>query len=370
MTESRRESRDQISKKRRTIVAGVLIGLLVLGGGGAWAVWSLYESKVRQIFGMPMNDDFQGEGTAPEIQVTVSEGDYGDAIAQKLVDAGVTKSFDAVYRLLLADSSIVFTPGVYSMNTGMSASAAIAILSDASNRVTLKVTIPEGTVIDKTFALLAEGTGIPRAEFDTAGADPTKYGLPKQAPSLEGFLFPATYEFNPSDTAVTVLQRMVDEMNTRLDALGVDAKDRYDVVTFASIVQRESGSVTGDFAKVARVFQNRLDEGWKLQSDATVAYGTGNLDTVWTTNEERADAGNLYNTYVHPGLPVGPIGAPGDVALQAVLKPADGPWFYFVPVNLKTGETVFSETAAQHAAAVTELHAWCDASKENAAYCG
>lgn len=370
MTETRRESREQISKKRRRIVAGVLIGLLVLGGAGAWTAWSLYENKVREILGLPMNDDFTGEGTLPEIQITIADGDYGDVVAQKLVDAGVTKSFDAVYRRLLADSSIVFTPGVYALKTGMSAQAAIAILADAANRVTLKVTIPEGTVLDKTFALLAEGTGIPVADFETAASDPTKYGLPKQAPSLEGFLFPATYEFNPSDTAVQILQRMVTEMNTRLDALAVDPKDRYSVVTFASIVQRESGSVEGDFAKVARVFQNRLDDGWKLQSDATVAYGTGNLDTVWTTNEERADASNPYNTYVHAGLPVGPIGAPGDIALQAVLKPADGPWFYFVPVNLKTGETVFSETAAQHSAAVAELHAWCDASKENAAYCG
>jgi UPF0755 protein len=370
MTETRRESREQISKKRRRIVAGVLIGLLVLGGAGAWTVWSLYENKVRQILGLPMNDDFQGQGTLPEIQVTINPGDYGDAIAKKLVDAGVTKSFDAVYRKLLADSSIVFTPGVYALKTGMSADAALAVLKDAGNRVTLKVTIPEGTVLDKTYALLAKGTGIPVADFKTAGMDPTKYGISNKAPSLEGFLFPATYEFNPSDTAVDILTQMVNEMNARLTALGVAEKDRYDVVTFASIVQRESGSVEGDFAKVARVFQNRLDAGWKLQSDATVAYGTGHLDTVWTTAAERADGSNKYNTYVHGGLPVGPIGAPGDVAIKAVLKPTEGPWFFFVPVNLKTGETVFSETEAQHSAAVAKLHAWCNASKENAAYCG
>jgi UPF0755 protein len=90
---------------------------------------------------------------------------------------------------------------------------------------------------------------------------------------------------------------------------------------------------------------------------------------VWTTDAERADASNLYNTYVHEGLPVGPIGAPGDVALQAAITPTDGQWYFFVPVNLKTGETVFSVTAAEHGRAVGQLQAWCRASEENAAYC-
>jgi UPF0755 protein len=112
-----------------------------------------------------------------------------------------------------------------------------------------------------------------------------------------------------------------------------------------------------------------MESRWKLQSDATVAYGTGNLDTVWTTDAERADASNLYNTYVHDGLPVGPIGAPGDVALLAALNPTPGPWYFFVPVNLKTGETVFSVTGAEHDRAVGKLQEWCRASEENAAYC-
>ena len=137
----------------------------------------------------------------------------------------------------------------------------------------------------------------------------------------------------------------------------------------ASIVQREAGSNLEDFPKVARVFQNRLDQGMNLESDATVAYGTGNTHTVWTTDAERADASNLYNTYANPGLPVGPIGNPGDVAINAAIHPADGPWLFFVPVNLATGETVFSTTVDEHEAAVAQLQEWCAASEENAAYC-
>lgn len=369
MSETRRERRAKASSRGRTVVAVVLGVVLLVGGGGSWYLWSNYESKIREVLGLPANNDFVGTGTAPELTVTIEKGEFGDVVAQKLVDAGVTKSFDAVYRLLLADSSIVFTPGTYTLNTGMSAASAIDVLRDPANRVTLKVTIPEGSVISTTFDKLSEATGIPVADFEAATVDPTVFGIPAKAPSVEGFLFPATYEFNPTQDATSIVQTMVDEMFTRLDALGVPSNKRFTVVTFAALVQREAGSDTDDFGKIARVFQNRLDDGWKLQSDATVAYGTGNLHTVWTTDEERADASNPYNTYVHNGLPAGPIGAPGEVALEAVLNPTPGPWFYFVPVNLKTGETKFSETSAQHGAAVQELRAWCNASKENAAYC-
>jgi len=369
MSETRRDARNKSSRRGCGIIAAVLVVILAIGVGGAWVAWTTYEPKIREILGLSADNDYTGTGVAPEVQIIVEEGEYGDVIAQKLVDAGVTKSFDAVYRLLLADSSIVFTPGSYTLKTEMSAASAIAILSDTSNRITLKVTIPEGSVLTTTFATLSEATGIAVADFEAASVDPTVFGIPAKAPSVEGFLFPATYEFDPTQDASSIIQTMVDEMNARLDALGVEPSKRYSVVTFAALVQREAGSNTDDFAKIARVFQNRLDADWNLESDATVAYGTGNLHTVWTTDEERADAGNLYNTYLHKGLPVGPIGLPGEVALEAVLEPAEGPWFFFVPVNLKTGETKFSETTAQHGAAVQELRTWCNASAANAAYC-
>jgi UPF0755 protein len=137
----------------------------------------------------------------------------------------------------------------------------------------------------------------------------------------------------------------------------------------AALIQREAGPNTDDFYKISRVFQNRIDNGWNLESDATVHYGTGDFGTVWTTDAERADASNPYNTYANPGLPIGPIGAPGELAIDAALYPADGPWFFFVTVNLATGETVFSESVDEHEAAVEILRAWCDASEENASYC-
>jgi len=135
------------------------------------------------------------------------------------------------------------------------------------------------------------------------------------------------------------------------------------------MIQREAGSNPDDFYKVSRVFQNRLDDGWNLESDATVGYGADTLDTVFTTDEDRADASNPYNTYANPGLPIGPIGLPGDLAIDAALNPVEGPWFFFVTIDLATGETVFSETIDEHESAVELLREWCNASVENGTYC-
>ena len=98
--------------------------------------------------------------------------------------------------------------------------------------------------------------------------------------------------------------------------------------------------------------------GMLLQSDATVAYGTGNTHRVSTSDAERADAANVYNTYVHPGMVAGPISNPGDIAIDAAVNPADGPWVYFVTWNLDTGETIFSETFEEHEVAVAKWLAW------------
>ena len=369
MSETRRDARQRRPKRGAGFIAAIVIGSLVLVGGGAYAGWTMYETQIRNVLGLGPAD-FTGTGTAPKVLVTIKEGDYGDAVASKLVKAGVTKSFDAVYQILLKDSSIVFTPGTYELNTGMSAKSALAIIADEKNRKVWKVTIPEGLIITDVIARLSKGTGIPLAEFQSVIEDTASFRLPEGVTTIEGYLFPATYEFEFGSTAHEIVAKMVSTMDAKLFDLGVPAADKHKILTMASIVQREAGSNLDDFGKVARVFYNRLDKGWKLESDATVTYGTGNFDSVWTTDAERADASNLYNTYVHDGLPVGPIGAPGLVALEAAVNPPKGPWFFFVPVNLKTGETQFSVTHAEHSAGVRKLKAWCAASKENAAYCG
>jgi UPF0755 protein len=360
-------------KKRNLLWLKILLPIVVfIGIPGAIAAygWFNYETQIRELLGWELPNDFAGNGTDEEVIVTIRSGDIGEDVARELHVAGVTMTFDAFYDLLLEEEpEAAFLPGNYSLRAEMSARSAFDALQDPENKVTSSLLITEGEVLPNALEIIASTTGLSLEEVTAAAADPTVYGLPATEVSLEGWLFPATYQLDGGETAQQIIQMLVDEMIARLDALGVAPENRHSILTMAALIQREAGSNPDDFYKVSRVFYNRIDAGWNLESDATVAYGTGNLHTVWTTDEERADASNLYNTYANPGPPIGPNGQPGDQAIQAAISPADGPWFFFVPVNLATGETQFSETAEEHGAAVDQLHEWCEASTENASYC-
>jgi UPF0755 protein len=151
-------------------------------------------------------------------------------------------------------------------------------------------------------------------------------------------------------------------MQQELVSLKVPVDRIHEVIILASVVEKEV-RFPDDFYKAARVFQNRLDINMALQSDATVSYGVGG-NTFTTSKADRSDK-NLYNTYLYPGLPIGPISSPGSRAIDAVLNPAPGKWLYFVSVNLETGETVFTETYEQHLKAVAQWLKWM---KENPGY--
>ena len=346
-------------KKKTSLVIGSVIGVLVLVGA---VLGGLFYTG---ILGGNQND-YAGGGHG-EVIFTISDGEIGDQIANNLVDAGVTKSFDAFYQLLLETKpEPVFTPGVYKLKKEMSAQAALDALLDPANRVELTVTIPEGTTEKNVLKMLAEGLSIPLADFQAAAADPAPYGVPAEATTLEGFLFPATYTFSPGVKPAEVLQRLVDESLAALDKAGVPADQRWDVIRLASVIQRESGPNPDDMYKISRVFHNRLDQGMTMGSDVTTCYGAGLLgkDCLLITQAALDDTSNLYNTRILPGLPIGPISNPGAEAIDAAYHPADGPWLFFVTVNLTTGETVFSETSAEHEAAVKQYYDWLDAHPE------
>ncbi|MFT4306785.1 MAG: endolytic transglycosylase MltG [Microbacterium sp.] len=347
---------------------GVVVVLLGgIAGGGLWA-WDTYGDKIRDVMGWGDSTDYEDGIATGSVTVTIVSGDTGATISESLYEAGVTKTSSAFYDYLISTAqNPTFQPGVYQLQQQMSSAAALTALMDSANKLTDTVVIPEGLGYEDALQRVADATGLSYDDLLAEAADYTQFGVPAEAPSIEGFLFPATYTFDPDVTAYDAIARMVDEMFSRLDALGVAESDRLEVLTLASIVQKEAGS-TDDMPKIARVFLNRIADGMPLQSDATVAYGAGLTGTVWTTEEEREDTSNIYNTYVITGLPPGPISLPGEDAIDAALNPADGSWLYFVAVNLQTGETVFSDTYEEHEAAVAEMQAWC-AESENAAYC-
>ncbi len=358
--------RDRDPRKRRRWIPWLISIVVVLGlGAGATAVvWANYEDQIRKVLGWELPPaDFEGSGTG-EATIVINSGDNGAAVARALLEANVIASFDAFYNLLLADSNVQFFPGFYVLKEQMSAQAALDALQDPANRVENTALIQEGKSKDQVFEILSAATEIPIEEFQAEAEDLASFGIPAEAPSIEGYLFPATYTFDPGVTARSVLERLVNRTFESLDAAGVAPEDRHRVLTIASLIQREAGSKAEDFYKVSRVIQNRVKSGMLLQFDSTSHYGYAwahgeRLDGGVFSNTEELGDDNPYNTYVHTGLPIGPIGAAGDLAIKAALEPADGAWLYFVTVNLETGETVFSDTLAQHNAAVKQLQQWC-----------
>ncbi|CAB4610350.1 MAG: endolytic transglycosylase MltG [Actinobacteria bacterium] len=334
---------------RRKIVVIVLAIVLVVTGVTGYTFRGQIRAAIDTISGV----DYKGSGTG-SVNLVIVSGDTGEKVAQKLVDLGITKDFSYTYKRIIAENPS-FIPGTFSLRLQMSANEAIAMILDPVNRLINRVTIKEGLRIGTVFKVLSEETGIPGSNFEDAAKNPEFYGLPKSLTNLDGYLFPATYEVEPGSSAESVIRMMVNRMNVELKKFGVADSDRHKVLTLASIVQKEA-RITEDFYKVSRVFLNRLNQGMLLQSDATVSYGSGGT-TVTTTDAERADP-NGYNTYVHEGLPIGPIGAPGSLAIDAALHPAVGDWIYFCAVNLKTGETVFSSNYAGHAKAVKQWKKW------------
>ncbi len=347
-------------KRRRGLIALVivLVSVLALVGGGAATAWILFEDQVREVMGWELPIDYVGDGNGTEVDVTISSGQIGADIATTLHEAGVTMTYEAFYELLLGlDEQPNFIPGTYALQEEMSAQSALDALLDEANRKVNSAVIREGLTLSSYVELLSAGTGIAEEDFEAAIADYTSYGLPDEAVSLEGYLFPATYQFDPGVTARDIIQQLVNRTFESLDAAGVAPEDRNEVLTTASIIQREA-RIADDFYKVSRVIQNRLAIQMRLEMDSTAQYGDDAQDSAFSTAEQ-LEAVNGYNTYTHDGLPIGPIAGVGDLAIEAALNPVDGPWIFFVTINLDTGETLFSETVAQHEQGVEQLRAWC-----------
>lgn len=316
-----------------------------------------FRGQIRDLADQITGAEYSGSGVGDTVFV-IEPGQDGEDIAQNLVSSGITKTFSATLRKIYA-ADLLFYPGSYLVPQQISTNLALEIIGDPANIQVEKVTIPEGLRITSVFKLLAEKTGISVSEFKQEASKHTSFGIPKAAPSLEGYLFPATYDFPPNLSARQILEIMVERTKSQLIEDGVAKPSWHKTLTLASIVQSEA-RLTEDFYKVSRVFQNRISVGMPLQSDATVNYGVGSED-IYTSDAERADP-NKYNTYLYPGLPIGPISGSGALAIDAVLKPATGDWLYFCTVNLKTGETVFSTTYSEHLKAVAQWLKWM---KEN-----
>nr|WP_314845965.1 endolytic transglycosylase MltG [uncultured Microbacterium sp.] len=347
-------------KRRRGCLVALIIVLAVIGGivaAGAF-VWNTYSEQISDVMGWGEPDDWEPGLATGEVLVTVSSGDTGRPVSAALHDAGVTRTEDVFYDYIVEEGiAVTFYPGIYRLQEKMTAAAALDALRNPENKLENSASVSEGATIESSLPSIAESLGMPIEDLQAAiDQGPAAYGV--TADSLEGWLFPAVYTFDPGVTAPQVIQRMVDRTRESLDAAGVPAEDAQRILTIASIIQREG--LTADFDKVSRVIQNRLDIDMKLQMDSTAQYGYGSLhEGVVSSSAEALADPNPWNTYVNTGLPATPIASPSDAAIKAAMSPADGTWLYFVTINLATGETQFSDTYEEHLQGVEKWEQWC-----------
>jgi UPF0755 protein len=337
---------------RRLVV--IVLALGIIGAGVAVA----YSALRPVVEGFLESNDYAGPGDG-SVRVTVEQGAGGSAIARELVDSEVIKSTKSFVDAANADAkSSGIQPGVYELKKQMRAADALAVLVDPKNRIVTRVTIPEGLWASEIFPRLSKASGIPVAQYAAAAKDAKALGLPSSAKgNVEGYLFPASYEFAPDSSAASQLKQMVGESTKRLEALGVTPQQMERVVILASLVEGEA-STEADRGKVARVIENRLAANNSIGFDSTVNYI---FKKRGVPTQEMLDSNSPYNTRRFKGLPPGPIANPGESAIQAAAAPPAGDWFYFVTVDLCTGETKFAVTAADHAKNVAEFNAWREA---------
>jgi UPF0755 protein len=323
--------------------------LALLGGVGVVANFDWLRGQYQKLTAL----DYQGSGVG-EVVVRIESGEDGLAVARKLFEAGVVRDVDSFYRLLL-ERNPIFYPGSFTLKLQMSNESALAAVTDQANILSFQVTIPEGYRAVQIFNELSRITSIPVQEFWTAAEDLAAFGIPEEAPTIEGYLFPDTYSFDLKATATDIIAIMVKRMETALSEAGVEKQDWHEVLTLASITQREAKQEP-DFYKVSRVFANRIDLNMPLETDPTISYSYDGTDMSEAPRAEQIAYG--YNTYLVRGLPPGPISSPGELAIDATLNPVAGEWIFFVTINLATGETKFSKTLAEHESWIPLLRQW------------
>ncbi|MEO3888811.1 endolytic transglycosylase MltG [Nonomuraea sp. B5E05] len=316
---------------------GLLVSLVAVGAG-VIAVLKPYISP----------DDFEGPGSG-SVTVRIAPGSSAEAIGSTLADAGVVASARSFVKVS-EDRAVTgrLRPGHYRMRKGMAAGAALDLLLAPSSRIVKRVTVPEGLRAAEVLARVAQQTGLPLKEL--RGVDSALVGLPDYAPGIEGFLFPATYEVEPGDTAVDVLAAMVERFRAAARQVGLAAEAAkvhltpLEAVTVASLIQAEGGT-DADYPKIARVIYNRLAKDTPLEIDSTVLYAQNRRTLRITESDTKVDS--PYNTYRHKGLPPGPIANPGEKALMAALHPAEGDWHWFVTTDPAHRITKFTDKESE-----------------------
>ena len=319
----------------------------------------------RSVADLVAGGDGWDVGSGQPVEVTVESGSSATSIYLLMHDSGVVRATELEAAAKAAGVEDRLQAGTYSLVTNMDADSVVRRLLEGGDVDTgTSFTVIEGWTINRIVDELAERTQYSQAEYQRAlrdGAVTSPY-LPESVDDpiirWEGLLYPAKYPISETSTPAEILQMMSDEMMRRFEdvdwsGIGELGISRYEALIIGSLIQWEAGT-DADRPIISSVIHNRLDQGIRLQIDATVIYALGH-------NPGRVLAKHLkvvspYNTYLIDGLPPTPIGSVATISLEAAVHPADTDYLFYV-LATEDGSHAFAVTYEEHQANVREAKA-------------
>lgn len=356
-----RRRRRRNSQRHIPVIAFVIVAFVVMGAVGFFLTHTVLDTS----------DDGPKVEPGIEVNITIPEGAGGAEISEILREAGVISDTATFFKEVRnQDAEASMKSGSYSFLTGANVKEVVRQLVEGPNSTADSFTVPEGYNVGDVARIVEERLGIPAGDFlERAKASNYVNDFPFLSEavddSLEGFLFPKTYDMGGKEkTADAVIRTMLNQYASEVGSLDfetarnelsakydVDMTD-YKILIMASVIEKEAYS-GDDWVNVSSTFYNRLNQWMPLQSDATMGYVTGGAVTP-----EDLEMESPYNTYLNYGLPPTPICNPSLKSIEAALHPADTNYLYFLIVE--EGDYsyhAFSETYDQHLEAINKVDA-------------
>lgn len=350
------QKRRRTSRRITLIILSVLFTIFLVAGA---AIYIFLKSSLE-----PVNEE-----ATKSVKVEIPLGAGTSTISSLLKEKDLIAN-ETIFRYYVRyKNESSFQAGTYTLTQAMTPDEIINELKTGTimKAADVKVTIPEGITMDRQIAIIAKATGFKADSIRKSLTDEAyiktlieKYPMltdevTKQGVlySLEGYFFPATYEFDKGKSINQIAETMLDEMekiyDVNADAIKKSGMTFHEVLSLGSMVEREAAT-PDDRREIAGVFTNRLNDGMKLQSDPTVWYGTGE-NTALTTLKD-LENNSKYNTYKYEGIPIGPISTVSKDSILAVLNPNKTKYVYFFarPPSDKNprGQILYEETYEEH----------------------
>lgn len=288
-----------------------------------------------------------------EVEIEILEGMTLTDIAELLEEEDIIDSA-FTFRLFVQQEGKEknLLPGKYRIMTGSEYDEVLEKITTAAQIETYKIVIPEGFTVKQIVERVVESAPFISIADMQQAVDISTYSYPflEGVGSLEGFLFPKTYEITVDFDAKTIVEMMLSQYQLETGSLDYSFPEEngysnYDVLKIASLIEREA-YIPEERGLISAVIYNRLERGMTLGIDATIRYGLEKWDEPLTVSDLETDS--PYNTRIYSGLTPTPICNPGLAAIEAALKPADEEYLYFVVIDEETHEHGFSYTLEEH----------------------